>query len=413
MKHLRLTGLAFCGLWSATGLAQPAARQPQAEQQAPAILSVPVDYGQPASWLCLPGRDDVCSRPLPTTALNPNGYGSVGQSLPARNAAVDCFYVYPTISRDKTDNSDLIAGPEELAAVTVQFARFGSVCRTFAPLYRQATLAALGRQAAGDGSRTAATMNLAYGDVRAAWRQYLRQRNGGRPFVLIGHSQGTIHLNRLLAEEIENGPAAKQMLSAMLIGFNVEVPEGKLVGGTFKKTPLCTRVGETGCVVTYVSFRAGSPPPAGALFGRATKPGMTVACTNPARFARGNAPLDSYWYSGPSLASAANPIEWSTSGPPPTPFVRTDGLVSAACVNKGQAGYLAVTVNANPRDARTDRIPGDVTMLGQPQPGWGLHLADMSLAQGDLIGLVQAQAEAFKGGAANKGAAKPARKRGR
>ena len=355
-----------------------------------------VDYAQEANWLCLPGRADACGKPLATTALNPNGYGSTGPVTPAKNARVDCFYVYPTVSRDAGDNSDLAAGIEEQAAAAVQLARFGTVCRTFAPMYRQATLAALLRQATGAGTRTRETMDLAYGDVRAAWRSYLQQHNKGRPFVLIGHSQGTIHLTRLLAEEIETSPAAKRMLSALLIGYNVEVPEGKLVGGSFKRTPLCTKVGQTGCVVTYVSFRASSPPPPGSMFGRAATPGKTVACTNPARLRQGLTPLDSYWYAGPSVTSTAKPIAWSSAGAPPTPFLRTEGLVSAACVNRGPVGYLAVTVNADPADARTDAIPGDVSIAGVVQPGWGLHLVDMNLAQGDLIALVEAQAAAFR-----------------
>jgi hypothetical protein len=39
------------------------------------------------------------------------------------------------------------------------------------------------------------------------------------------------------------------------------------------------------------------------------------------------------------------------------------------------------------------RSPGDVVIAGRPQPGWGLHLADMNLGLGDLIALVEAQAE--------------------
>ena len=385
MKQLRWVFMALAALVAA----------PAAAQQ-PATAPPSVDYRQEANWLCLPAREDACGKPLATTALNPNGYGSTGQVTPAKNARVDCFYVYPTVSRDAGDNSDLVAGIEEQAAAAVQFARFGTICRAFAPIYRQATLAALLRQATGAGARTAGTMGLAYGDVRAAWRHYLKHYNKGRPFVLIGHSQGTIHLTCLLAEEIEGSAAAKRMLSALLIGYNVEVPEGKLVGGTFRRTPLCTKVGQTGCVVTYVSFRASSPPPEGSLFGRATRPGMTVACTNPARLLRGLAPLDSYWYAGPSASAAARPIAWSSAGAPPTPFLRTEGLVSAACVNRGPVGYLAVTVNADPSDQRTDEIPGDVTILGAVQPGWGLHLADMSLAQGDLIALVEAQAATFR-----------------
>jgi hypothetical protein len=250
-------------------LAAFAAAPASAQQAASAPASV--DYRQEANWLCLPGRSDACGKPLATTALNPNGYGSTGQVTPAKNAPADCFYVYPTMSRDPGDNSDLVAGIEEQAAAAVQFARFGTVCRTFAPMYRQATLAALLRQATGAGTRTRETMDLAYGDVRAAWRSYLQQYNKGRPFVLIGHSQGTVHLTRLLAEEIEGSPTAKRMLSALLIGHNIEVPEGKLVGGSFKRTPLCTKVGQTGCVVTYVSFRASSPPSPGSMFGRAAR----------------------------------------------------------------------------------------------------------------------------------------------
>lgn len=386
MKGLRPAAAALAVL-----IAVPAPAQ-QAES-APA----PVDYSVPASWLCQPGREDACSKPLATVALNPNGYGSVGQSEPRKDLAVDCFYVYPTVSADQADNSDMVPGPQEQGVAATQFARFSSICRTFAPLYRQATLTALLRQATGGGARTAEVMDLAYSDVLAAWRHYLAHHNRGRPFVLIGHSQGTIHLIRLIAQEIEGSEAAKRMLSAMLIGYNVEVPEGQLVGGSFKQTPLCTRLGETGCIVTYVSYRATNPPPPGALFGRSPRPGMTVACTNPAAFSKGTTPLDSYWYAGPAASGTPSTITWSSAGAPPAPFVRTDGLASGACVNRGQVGYLSIVVNADPADLRTDQIPGDVTIAGQAQPGWGLHRADMNLALGDLIALVEAQAEEFTG----------------
>jgi hypothetical protein len=51
-------------------------------------------------------------------------------------------------------------------------------------------------------------------------------------------------------------------------------------------------------------------------------------------------------------------------------------------------------VNADTKDARTDRIPGDVYLMGRLAPDWGLHIADMSLAQGDLVRLVGDQAAA-------------------
>ncbi|HEX8366756.1 MAG TPA: DUF3089 domain-containing protein [Allosphingosinicella sp.] len=360
----------------------------------PARASQDVNYSNEETWLCLPGRDDPCSRPLPTTALNPNGYGSTGLVGPASGPPIDCFYVYPTVSRDPGSNSDLDAGPEERAVATVQFARFGTVCRTFAPIYRQATLAALLGMWNGGASRDE-MLDFASNDIGHAFEHYLETWNRGRPFVLIGHSQGSIHLSRLIAARIEGRPEAARMLSAILLGFNIEVPEGRTAGGTFRTTPLCTARGQTGCVVTFVSFRAGNPPPAGALFGRAAGPGMTVACTNPAALGGGPAPLDSYWYAGPSLTATQTPIAWSAEGESPTPFLRTEGLVSAACVRRGPVGYLAVQVNADPADPRTDRIPGDVVLGGRIQPGWGLHLVDMNLAMGDLLALVEEQSAAF------------------
>ncbi len=348
----------------------------------------PVDYANPASWLCLPGREDACGRPLPTTPLNRNGYGSPGTSTIAANPPIDCFYLYPTVSRDPGLNSDMTAGAaEEQAATAIQFARFASVCRPFAPLYRQATVSSIGDPAP--------ILGFAYGDVLNAWRHYLRHHNNGRPFVLIGHSQGTIHLIRLIQEEIEGKPIATRMLSALLLGYNVEVPVGGITGGTFRATPLCTRIGQIGCIVTYVSFRAEAPPPALALFGRAAAPGRTIACTNPAALGSdASAPLDSYWFAASSSVSQSN-IIWSAQGPPPTPFLRTEGLVSAACVQRGPVGYLAVSVNADPGDARTDQIPGDVSIAGMRQPAWGIHLVDVNIAQGNLLRVVQAQRATF------------------
>jgi hypothetical protein len=348
-------------------------------------------YAKDSAWLCLPGRADPCGAPLATTALNANGYGSNGQALPATDPKVDCFYVYPTVSRDPGLNSDLTPGLEENGTAMVQLARFASVCRTYAPIYRQVTATALPRAFAGEDVRP--NFAIAYADVLAAWKNFLATRNQGRPFVLIGHSQGSIHLLKLLQEEIDGKPVAGKMLSAILLGWAVEVPEGRLVGGSLKSTPLCSKAGQTGCVITYMSFRASAPPPPGSFLGRASKPGMTAGCTNPASLRGGRARLDSYWFAMSPVPPGAQPVAWSSQGAAPTPFLRTEGLVAAQCRHDGQAGWLAVTENADPKDARTDRIPGDVYIGGKLNPGWGLHLVDMNLAQGDLIRLVEAQAE--------------------
>ena len=342
-----------------------------------------VNYARPQNWLCIPGRKDVCSTPLATTALNANGYGSTGASPVAKNPPVDCFYVYPTISGDSGLNSDL-AVREEIGAVQSQFARFASVCRTFVPIYRQMTLGAVAAAAIGSDLRQPG--QLAYGDIASAWRTYLATHNKGRPFVLVGHSQGSLMAQELIKREIEGKPIARQMVRAIIPGFNVYVPQGRRVGGTFKSTPLCASPSERGCVMTWVSFREKNAPPEGAMFGWAAAPGMTVGCTNPAR--PGSIEweqLDSYWFTRSSYPVAGGPIRWSSEGPPPTPYVRTQGLVAARCINDGRRGYLSVRTLQTPGGKRTNRIGGEVGVLGMFVPGWGMHLADMSIAQGDLI----------------------------
>ncbi len=370
----------FAAAASLVAAATPAAAQP--------ARSAPVDYSKEANWICLPGRGDTCSRPMQTTAVEPAGYGRRSNSSPAKDPPIDCFYVYPTVSADAALNSDLSMA-EELNATAAQAARFASVCKVYVPKYRQMTLASVAAFAAGQDVTGPAI--LAYSDVVGAWRDYLANRNRGRPFVLIGHSQGTLHLIQLIAREIETRPeVAKRMKLAILPGFNVMVPQGRLVGGDFKKTPLCSKSGETGCVIAWTSFRERNAPPAGAIFGVAAQPGMTVACVNPARpGATGWVSLDSYWSAKPGYSIPGGPIAWSSEGEPPTPWVHVPGLNSGRCVNDGPRGYFSVRTNADPKDKRTDRIGGEVGIGGFFIPGWGMHLADMSLVQGDLIRLVE------------------------
>ena len=189
-----------------------------------------VDYARQANWLCLPGRKDICAVPLATTELPATGYGARFVASPAKDPPVDCFYVYPTVSRDAGMNSDLEPSDgEELYAAQNQAARFGAVCRLFAPMYRQMTAGAVAVAAVGGDVTGPAA--LAYGDVAAAWRTYLATRNQGRPVVLIGHSQGSLMLQMLIAREIEGKPAARQLLLAIIPGYNVLVPVGRRVGG--------------------------------------------------------------------------------------------------------------------------------------------------------------------------------------
>ena len=375
---------AFALLSSATVLAQS-----PATSEAPAAPAVQAnDYSKPEFWLCRGGaKDGACAVDLSTTIVAPSGKFTKEKFKAPKDAPIDCFYVYPTVSRDASLNSDMSPGIEEQGTAAIQLGRFASVCKTYAPIYRQMTLGSVAAFAAG--ADVTGPAMLAYSDVANAWRTYLAKYNKGRPFVLIGHSQGSLMLQQIIANEIEGKPVAKQMTLAILPGYNLLVPVGKRVGGTLKSTPICGSPTETGCVMTWVSFREKNAPPEGAIFGRAGA-GMTVACTNPVRPGSTKwEPLDSYWSSRWSLPVPGGPIQWSTEGAPPSDFLRTEGLVSAKCVNQGPLGYLSIRTNVDPNDKRTDRIYGEVGMLGMFIPGWGMHLADVAEAQGDMIRRVE------------------------
>lgn len=381
-------------LIAAAALLLAAATAPAAAQTPTAPAPAP-DYAQPDAWLCLPGRADACGANQDATIVAANGSLSVEAFKPAAAPKFDCFYVYPTVSLDPTPNSDMKAGLEEKTVAAFQAARFAKYCRVFAPLYRQVTLGALNAVLAG--KPVIPNRALAYGDVKAAWNHYLATENKGRGVVLIGHSQGSGMLKQLIAEEIDGKPAATaRIISAMLIGTNIAVPKGKDKGGDFKAFPLCRKATQTSCLITYVSFRAETTPPDNSRFGVVASPGMVAACTNPAALGGGKALTDNYLGTrGAGLGSGIQ-APWVKDSPAViTPFVKAPGLIATECVRSGKFSYLAVTVNADPADPRTDTIAGDVTILNKVLADWGLHLIDMPVVMGNLVELTNTQAKAW------------------
>lgn len=363
-----------------------------AQTPAPAA---PNDYSKPDTWLCRPGQQDACTVDLTTTVVFADGKLAREDYKANPNAAIDCFYVYPTVSLDTTGNSDMNMGPEEKNVILQQFARFGSQCRQFAPLYRQITLTALRGMISGKPLQ--ADRTLAYKDVVDAWNYYLQHDNNGRGVVLIGHSQGAGLLARLIADQIEGRPVQSRIVSALLLGTNVAVPKGKDVGGAFKSMRLCKSAKQTGCVISYVSFRDTIPPPANTRFGRVPGQDQVAACTNPAALAGGSGELHAYLNaSGRTITSPDRPTEWVKGGAPiTTPFVSVPGLLEAECVSNERGSYLNVKTKADAKDPRTDEISGDVVSNGKIAEDWGLHLIDVNAAMGNLVDIVAQQAKSY------------------
>lgn len=78
--------------------------------------------------------------------------------------------------------------------------------------------------------------------------------------------------------------------------------------------------------------------------------------------------------------------------PVETPFVKLPGLLSAECRRNDTHDWLAVTVHAG-EGPRADDIPGDIVVNGQVIAEWGLHLVDMNIAMGNLVGMAQLQGQ--------------------
>ncbi|HEX6245557.1 MAG TPA: DUF3089 domain-containing protein, partial [Polyangiales bacterium] len=245
-----------------------------------------LDYSDRRLWLCRPGNDpDECDANLDATELKADGSRAKVAHQKATEPAVDCFYVYPTVKLTSagpmTDFANIGITLDPLVA---QAARFSEVCRMYAPLYRQNGVV----PGAGGAPMTNGMTSFALGanDVRAAFAYYLEHLSQGRKFVLIGHSQGTGMLTQLMVQDVDPKPEIRErLLSALLIGSTVALPEGANVGGTFKNIPVCTEAGQTGCVISYVSYSKEVPPGETSTFGRNPASGQFAACTEPAALA--------------------------------------------------------------------------------------------------------------------------------
>ena len=391
------TILAAAVLAGCLGLAMPAAAQPKIAAAYP-----PNDYADQANWLCWPGRDDACASDLTTTVVHADGTTAIEKFQADPNAPIDCFYVYPTVSRDPDVFSTMAIGPVERNVVIQQAARLRASCRLYAPMYRQFTLTALmwfTQHPPPPGAPRPRGEGPAFRDVKDAWAYYLAHENHGRGVVLVGHSQGSGVLGQLIATEIDGKPEQARLVSAILMGASLNVPVGKDVGGDFKSIPLCHSSTQLGCAIAYSSFRETSPPPPNSRFGlphgppQGGPPGMEAACVNPANLAGDWGEAKAYF--GSLIVLPGTPkFDWLKDRPIETPFVAAPGLITAECVHTGPYHYLAIRLH--PKDGpRARDIPGDVVIGGAVLNDWGLHLIDANLFMGNLVDIVHDEGEAW------------------
>ncbi len=350
---------------------------------AAAFLLAPASAQAKVVWLCKPGmKANPCEPRLTTTNLRADRGGEVERVRRARRRKADCFYLYPTVSDQNRPRATEVVDDVLRSVALYQAARYSRDCRVFAPVYRQVTIQGL----AAPQSVTPRMREQGYADVVEAWRTYLRRFNKGRGVVFVSHSQGMFVLRRMIRELIDPRPRARRrIVSALLLGGNVTVREGRDRGGDFRRMRACRARDQVGCIVAFSSFN--EAPPEGARFGVSADPGLEVLCTNPGALGGGRARITPIYPTKPFAASVIGAaVNLATTGlpKPRTPWVAfPDGYVGN-CVRSGEANVLRVRPRANLFD-----------LNATPDATWGTHLADANVALGELADLVRHQIRVF------------------
>jgi hypothetical protein len=224
------------------------------------------DYNQEKYWSALPFRTDAAD-------IIPAGENRVSDSL----KDVDVFYIYPTVYiQGSTWNEDVDDKRQNKIVdnkpVKYQASGFNASCRVYAPRYRQAILKAFH-----DSINGPKALAFAYQDVKRAFQYYLEHYNHGRPIIIASHSQGTYHARRLLAEFFDSTDLKKRLVAAYVIGYAFNEK-------TYKNLKPCENAGQTGCYITWASYKTGYEPGPSVLYGN--------VCVNPVSWSRDTIAID-------------------------------------------------------------------------------------------------------------------------
>ncbi|MFM7350298.1 MAG: DUF3089 domain-containing protein [Erythrobacter sp.] len=198
------------------------------------------------------------------------------------------FFVHPTsyLSRNAWNAPLANGGDPEAERIARIYLRgmasaFNPATEIWAPRYRQATMGAF-LTAAPEGKQA---IDAAYADVREAFRYFLATVDPKEPIVLAGHSQGALHLKRLIAEEVKGTPVAARLVAAYVIGWPVSTLHDLPVMGI----PACAAPDQTACVISWSSYAEPADPSlvldayaaTPALDGKAPGDNDPMLCSNP------------------------------------------------------------------------------------------------------------------------------------
>lgn len=290
-------------------------------------------YASRGMWLA---RPDIAGNPA---LWLPPGFADDG---PRGDAAI--FFLHPTsyYSRSTWNAPPGNAEADERAALFLrgQASAFNASGEIWAPRYRQATFGAF----LTDREDARRALETAYGDVLVAFRQFLVEAGPDRPLIIAGHSQGALHLTRLLREEIAGTPVAKRIVAAYVVGWPVSRETDIAALGL----PECSDPDQTGCVLSWQSFADPADPDlvlaaydSTTGFNGRSRAGTAMVCTNPLT----GKPDDS----APVTANLGTLV--------PAADLRTAKLVPAAVPARcDRSGFLMI---GNPPDLGPYVLPGN------------------------------------------------------
>ncbi len=236
-------------------------------------------YSRNDMWIARPGKPE-----------NPAHWSPAGVAAAQATLDASVFFVHPTsyLSRAHWNAplTDKEANERAIKFVRAQASVFGQAREMWIPRYRQATLGAFLTERP-EGQRA---LDAAYRDVLAAFDTFMSKQSPSKPIILAAHSQGSMHLMRLLRDRIAGQPVAKRIVAAYLIGWPVPVTADLPALGL----PSCEVADQTRCILSWQSY-AEPAGYAGTMELFETQPGLAgtsrkgdrYVCTNPLTGQRG------------------------------------------------------------------------------------------------------------------------------
>ena len=296
-------------------------------------VSRSLDYRRADSWIARPDLPGNPAQWLPR--------GIAGN----QRARASVFFIHPTSYLSKARwNAPLDdAASQSMARMFVmsQASAFNGIGAVWAPKYRQATVGAfLSRRPDAEQA-----IDLAYRDVRAAFDQFLREAPADRPIILAAHSQGSLHLARLMQERVAGTATEKRIAAAYVIGW----PLSTVIDLPRLGLPACRKAVDSGCILAWQSFaEPAEPTQLMAVYDASMGPngrsrgGTPILCVNPLTGNAGDA--------APATANLGSLIPNGAM----TDAALTKGLVPARCDSRG-----LLLIGADPPKLPPYALPGN------------------------------------------------------